>query len=91
MPGKHTQCAIRAARAPRERPLFLSEGTAGPGRTESVDRPAQVDPKRSFIDAPSRDLREGQFLRNPSDARDISPGDGLIMITKFALRFVKPN
>jgi hypothetical protein len=45
---------------------------------------------RTFF-ALSRDLREGQFLRNPSDARDISPGDGLIMTTKFALRFVKPN
>ena len=34
---------------------------------------------------------EGQFLRNPSDTRDISSGDGRINTDKFALRFVKPR
>ncbi|MFO1324479.1 MAG: hypothetical protein U1F15_10470 [Burkholderiales bacterium] len=34
---------------------------------------------------------EGQFLRNTSDARDVSSGDGQVMTDKFALRFVKPN
>jgi predicted methyltransferase len=34
---------------------------------------------------------EGQFLRNPSDARDTSSGDGRIMTDKFALRFVRPR
>ena len=34
---------------------------------------------------------EGQFLRNPADARDVSSGDGQIMTDKFVLRFVKPN
>jgi len=30
-------------------------------------------------------------LRNPSDTRDISSGDGRINTDKFALRFVKPR
>ena len=34
---------------------------------------------------------EGQFLRNPADARDVSSGDGRINTDKFALRFVRPN
>lgn len=34
---------------------------------------------------------EGQFLRNPSDTREISSGDGRINTDKFALRFVKPG
>ena len=34
---------------------------------------------------------EGQFLRNPTDTRDFSSGDGRMMTDKFALRFVKPN
>jgi predicted methyltransferase len=34
---------------------------------------------------------EGQFLRNPSDSRDVSSGDGRINTDKFALRFVKPK
>jgi predicted methyltransferase len=34
---------------------------------------------------------EGQFLRNPSDSRDVSSGDGRINTDKFALRFVKPR
>jgi predicted methyltransferase len=34
---------------------------------------------------------EGQFLRNPSDPRDVPSGDGRINTDKFALRFVKPK
>lgn len=34
---------------------------------------------------------EGQFLRNPTDTRDFSSGDGRMPTDKFALRFVKPN
>jgi predicted methyltransferase len=34
---------------------------------------------------------EGQFLSNPSDAREISSGDGKINTDKFVLRFVKPQ
>jgi predicted methyltransferase len=34
---------------------------------------------------------EGQFLRNPSDTRDISSGDGQVMTDKFVLRFVRPR
>lgn len=34
---------------------------------------------------------EGQFLRNPSDTREVSSGDGRINTDKFALRFVKPR
>jgi predicted methyltransferase len=34
---------------------------------------------------------EGQFLRNSSDTRDFSSGDGRMPTDKFALRFVKPN
>lgn len=34
---------------------------------------------------------EGQFLRHPEDARNVSSGDGAILTDKFALRFVRPN
>jgi predicted methyltransferase len=34
---------------------------------------------------------EGQFLRNLSDTRDVSSGDGRINTDKFVLRFVKPR
>jgi len=34
---------------------------------------------------------EGQFLRNASDTREVSSGDGQVMTDKFALRFVKPR
>lgn len=34
---------------------------------------------------------EGQFLRNPSDAREVSSGDGQVNTDKFVLRFVKPR
>ena len=34
---------------------------------------------------------EGAFLRNPSDTRDFSSGDGRMLTDKFALRFVKPK
>jgi predicted methyltransferase len=34
---------------------------------------------------------EGQFLRNPSDTREVSSGDGQINTDKFVLRFVKPK
>ena len=34
---------------------------------------------------------ESQFLRNASDTRDFSSGDGRMLTDKFALRFVKPN
>jgi predicted methyltransferase len=34
---------------------------------------------------------EGQFLRNPSDTRDFSSGDGRMPTDKFALKFVKPR
>ncbi len=34
--------------------------------------------------------REGNFLRNPADARDQSSGDSKIPTDKFALKFVKP-
>lgn len=34
---------------------------------------------------------EGQFLRNASDTRDFSSGDGRMLTDKFALRFVRPN
>jgi predicted methyltransferase len=34
---------------------------------------------------------EGQFLRNPSDTRDASSGDGRVMTDKFVLRFVRPG
>jgi predicted methyltransferase len=34
---------------------------------------------------------EGQFLRNPTDTRDFSSGDGRMPTDKFALRFVKPK
>jgi predicted methyltransferase len=33
---------------------------------------------------------EGQFLRNASDTREASSGDGQGMTDKFVLRFVKP-
>ena len=34
---------------------------------------------------------EGQFMRNPSDDREASSGDGQIDTDKFVLRFVKPR
>ena len=34
---------------------------------------------------------EGQFLRNASDTREVSSGDGQVMTDKFALRFVRPR
>jgi predicted methyltransferase len=34
---------------------------------------------------------EGQFLRNASDTREASSGDGRAMSDKFVLRFVRPN
>ena len=34
---------------------------------------------------------QGQFLRNASDTREVSSGDGQVMTDKFALRFVKPR
>ena len=34
---------------------------------------------------------EGQFMRNPSDNREVSSGDGQIDTDKFVLRFVKPK
>jgi len=34
---------------------------------------------------------EGQFLRNASDTRENSSGDGQVMTDKFVLRFVRPN
>ena len=34
---------------------------------------------------------EGQFLRNASDTREVSSGDGQVMTDKFVLRFVRPN
>jgi predicted methyltransferase len=34
---------------------------------------------------------EGQFLRNPSDTREVRSGDGRINTDKFVLRFVKPK
>jgi predicted methyltransferase len=34
---------------------------------------------------------EGQFLRNPSDTREVPSGDGRINTDKFVLRFVKPR
>jgi predicted methyltransferase len=34
---------------------------------------------------------EGQFLRNPSDNREVSSGDGQILTDKFVLRFVRPR
>ena len=34
---------------------------------------------------------EGDFLRNPSDTRENSSGDGQVMTDKFVLRFVRPN
>jgi len=34
---------------------------------------------------------EGQFLRNASDTREVSSGDGQVMTDKFALRFVRPG
>jgi predicted methyltransferase len=34
---------------------------------------------------------EGQFLRNASDTRDASSGDGSAMSDKFVLRFVRPS
>lgn len=34
---------------------------------------------------------KGEFLRNASDAREVSSGDGAVMTDKFVLRFVKPN
>jgi predicted methyltransferase len=34
---------------------------------------------------------EGQFMRNPSDNRDVSSGDGQVNTDKFVLRFVKPK
>ena len=34
---------------------------------------------------------QGQFLRNASDMREVSSGDGQIMTDKFVLRFVKPR
>ncbi|MEO6566187.1 MAG: methyltransferase [Casimicrobiaceae bacterium] len=34
---------------------------------------------------------EGLFLRNPSDKREVSSGDGAVDTDKFALRFVKPK
>ena len=36
-------------------------------------------------------IESSASLRSPSDARDISPGDGQITTAMFALRFVKPN
>ncbi|HTI47782.1 MAG TPA: methyltransferase [Casimicrobiaceae bacterium] len=34
---------------------------------------------------------EAQFMRNPSDTREVSSGDGRIDTDKFVLRFVKPG
>jgi predicted methyltransferase len=34
---------------------------------------------------------EGQFLRNPSDTREASSGDGQAMSDKFVLRFLRPS
>jgi predicted methyltransferase len=34
---------------------------------------------------------EGEFLRNPSDAREVSSGDGKVNTDKFVLRFRKPK
>jgi predicted methyltransferase len=34
---------------------------------------------------------EGPFLRNPSDNREVSSGDGQILTDKFVLRFVRPR
>ncbi len=34
---------------------------------------------------------QGQFLRNASDTREVSSGDGQVMTDKFAMRFVKPR
>ena len=34
---------------------------------------------------------EGQFLRNASDTREASSGDGQVMTDKFVLRFVRPG
>ena len=34
---------------------------------------------------------QGQFLRNASDTREASSGDGAVMTDKFVLRFVKPQ
>ena len=34
---------------------------------------------------------EGDFLRNASDTREVSSGDGQVMTDKFVLRFVRPS
>lgn len=34
---------------------------------------------------------QGQFLRNATDTREVSSGDGAVMTDKFVLRFVKPQ
>ena len=34
---------------------------------------------------------QGQFLRNASDTREVSSGDGQVLTDKFVLRFVRPR
>jgi predicted methyltransferase len=75
--------------------LVVVDHAANPGTGTSVARTlhridqavvvAELTQAGFVLDA------EGQFLRNASDTREVSSGDGQIMTDKFALRFVKPR
>jgi predicted methyltransferase len=75
--------------------LVIVDHAAKPGTGTSVARTlhrideavviAEVTQAGFALDA------EGQFLRNPSDSREASSGDGQAMSDKFVLRFVRPK
>jgi predicted methyltransferase len=75
--------------------LVVVDHAAAPGTGTSVARTlhridqavvvAELTQAGFVLDA------EGQFLRNASDTREASSGDGRIMTDKFVLRFVRPG